>query len=309
MRPNLMVRLVTRAPDLRLDSPPTSAPGPSRTPLPTRYRYHFYFLSFPQTPVRSIRRCALQQRIVSLAAAVIVCVARMATFEAYERQFNGIVDALSDGASSGRLHESQRRIDDAESLIRQMDLEARSLPPADRAHLLARLRAHKLALLAAKKRAADSAGEGGVVTGGQGGGQGGRQAGAREVGRAEEERAALLEDGRDYVPLSGAADQRARLLQVTARVEESSQRVAESRRSMAQTEQLGVAILADLHQQRQSLLRAGDTLEDVDHQMSRARRVLAGMAHKLHRNKWITALILSLLLLAIAAVIYLRLRH
>ncbi|CAI7916306.1 unnamed protein product, partial [Closterium sp. NIES-53] len=212
-------------------------------------------------------------------------------------------------ASSGRLHESQRRIDDAESLIRQMDLEARSLPPADRAHLLARLRAHKLALLAAKKRAADSAGEGGVVTGGQGGGQGGRQAGAREVGRAEEERAALLEDGRDYVPLSGAADQRARLLQVTARVEESSQRVAESRRSMAQTEQLGVAILADLHQQRQSLLRAGDTLEDVDHQMSRARRVLAGMAHKLHRNKWITALILSLLLLAIAAVIYLRLRH
>ncbi|CAI5534070.1 unnamed protein product [Closterium sp. Naga37s-1] len=229
----------------------------------------------------------------------------MATFEAYERQFNGIVDALSDGASSGRLHESQRRIDDAESLIRQMDLEARSLPPTDRAHLLARLRAHKLALLAAKKRAADSAGEGGVVTGGQGGGQ----AGARGVGRAEEERAALLEDGRDYVPLSGAADQRARLLQVTARVQESSERVAESRRAMAGTEQLGVAILADLHQQRQSLLRAGDTLEDVDHQMSRARRVLAGMAHKLHRNKWITALILALLLLAIAAVIYLRLRH
>ncbi|CAI5458253.1 unnamed protein product [Closterium sp. Yama58-4] len=245
-------------------------------------------------------------RIVSLAAGVTGGVARMATFEAYERQFTAIVDALSDGASSGRLHESpQRRIDDAESLIRQMDLEARSLPPTDRAHLLARLRAHKLALLAAKKRAAEAGGEGGVVAGGQGKGQ----AGAQRVGRAEEERAALLEDGRDYVPLSGAADQRARLLQVTARVEESSVRVAESRRAMAGAEQLGVAILADLHQQRQSLLRAGDTLEDVDHQMSRARRVLTGMAHKLHRNKWITALILSLLMLAIAAVIYLRLRH
>ncbi|CAI5964308.1 unnamed protein product [Closterium sp. NIES-64] len=81
--------------------------------------------------------------------------------------------------------------------IRQMDLEARLLPPAGRAHLLARLRAHKLALLAAKKRA--------VVAGGQGGGQGAGQAEAQWVGRAEEERAALLEDGRDYVPLSVCA--------------------------------------------------------------------------------------------------------
>ncbi|CAI5979431.1 unnamed protein product [Closterium sp. NIES-64] len=93
-----------------------------------------------------------------------------------------------------------------------------------------------------------------------------------------------------------------------ARVEESSARVAESRRIIVATEQLGVAILADLHQQRQSLLRTGDTLEDVDHYMSRARRVLGGMAVKLHRNKWITALILALML-AIAAVIYLRLCH
>ncbi|GJP57576.1 hypothetical protein CLOP_g19869 [Closterium sp. NIES-67] len=77
-----------------------------------------------------------------------------------------------------------------------MDLEARSLPPADRAHLLARLRAHKLALLAAKKRAkemAGDAGEGGAVAGQRGGGGG---------LRAAEERAALMEEGRDYVPLS-----------------------------------------------------------------------------------------------------------
>ncbi|GJP41025.1 hypothetical protein CLOM_g672 [Closterium sp. NIES-68] len=228
----------------------------------------------------------------------------MATFEAYERQFTDIVDALSRaGQSSHCLHELKRRVDDADSLIRQMDLEARSLPPADRAHLLARLRAHKLALLAAKKRAkemAGDAGEGGAVAGQRGGGGG---------LRAAEERAALMEEGRDYVPLSGAAEQRTRLLQATARLAESSERVAESRRSMVQTEQLGVSILHDLHQQRQSLLRAGDTLEDVDQQMSRSRRVLAGMAYKLHRNKWITALILTALLLAIAAIIYLRLHH
>ncbi|GJP82107.1 hypothetical protein CLOP_g12324 [Closterium sp. NIES-67] len=124
----------------------------------------------------------------------------MATFEAYERQFTDIVDALSRaGQSSHCLHELKRRVDDADSLIRQMDLEARSLPPADRAHLLARLRAHKLALLAAKKRAkemAGDAGEGGAVAGQRGGGGG---------LRAAEERAALMEEGRDYVPLSVCA--------------------------------------------------------------------------------------------------------
>lgn len=51
-------------------------------------------------------------------------------------------------------------------------------------------------------------------------------------------------------------DQRGRLLMSTERLNQSTDRVKESRRTMLETEDLGVSILQDLHQQRQSLLHA-----------------------------------------------------
>lgn len=51
-------------------------------------------------------------------------------------------------------------------------------------------------------------------------------------------------------------DQRGRLLMSTDRLNQSTDRVKESRRTMLETEDLGVSILQDLHQQRQSLLHA-----------------------------------------------------
>lgn len=42
----------------------------------------------------------------------------------------------------------------------------------------------------------------------------------------------------------------------TERLNKSSDRIKESRRTMLETEELGVSILQDLHQQRQSLLHA-----------------------------------------------------
>lgn len=46
----------------------------------------------------------------------------------------------------------------------------------------------------------------------------------------------------------------------TERINKSSDRVRESRRTMLETEELGVSILQDLHQQRQSLLHANTTV-------------------------------------------------
>lgn len=55
-------------------------------------------------------------------------------------------------------------------------------------------------------------------------------------------------------------DQRGRLLMTTERLNQSTDRVKESRRTMLETEELGVSILQDLHQQRQSLLHAHNTV-------------------------------------------------
>ena len=58
-------------------------------------------------------------------------------------------------------------------------------------------------------------------------------------------------------------DQRERLLMSTERLNQSGDRIKESKRVMLQTEELGVSILQDLHQQRQTLLHATDTVREI----------------------------------------------
>ncbi|PWA46471.1 vesicle transport v-SNARE 13 [Artemisia annua] len=187
------------------------------------------------------------------------------TFEGYERQYCELSAALSkkctsasllDGAKSKmnfslhflfrvlmlvgpeeqkkqKISEVQAGIGEAESLIRKMDVEARSLQPNVKAVLLAKLREYKSDLNNLKseiKRIAST--------------------NLNQAARDE-----LLESGlADAETVS--ADQKGRLLKATERLNKSSDRVRDSRRTMLETEELGVSLLQDLHQQRQSLLHA-----------------------------------------------------
>nr|XP_045090729.1 vesicle transport v-SNARE 13 [Aegilops tauschii subsp. strangulata] len=121
-----------------------------------------------------------------------------------------------------------------------MDLEARNLQPSVRAGQLAKLREYKSDLnnlKGALKR----------ITAGNG------QQGAREE---------LLESGMaDTLVVS--ADQRSRLLRTTERQNQTTDRIRDSHRTMLETEELGVSIMHDLHQQRQSLLHANDTASNI----------------------------------------------
>lgn len=51
-------------------------------------------------------------------------------------------------------------------------------------------------------------------------------------------------------------DQRQRLAMSTERLNQSSDRITESRRTVLETEEIGVSILQDLHQQRETLLHS-----------------------------------------------------
>ena len=53
-----------------------------------------------------------------------------------------------------------------------------------------------------------------------------------------------------------SADQRERMTMSVERLNQSGDRIKESRRTMLETEELGVSVLEDLHQQRQTLLHA-----------------------------------------------------
>ncbi|KAM7280408.1 hypothetical protein ACFE04_007542 [Oxalis oulophora] len=203
-------------------------------------------------------------------------------FEGYERQYCELSANLSKKCTSAsllngeqkkqKLSEVKSGLDDAESLIRKMDLEARSLPPNVKAVLLAKLREYKSDLNNLKSEVKR-------IT------LGNLNASARDE---------LLESGMADT-LTASADQRSRLMFSTDRLNQSGDRIKESRRTMLETEELGVSILHDLHGQRQSLLHAHNTLHGVDDNIGKSKKILTNMSRRMSRNKWIIGGIVGVL--------------
>ncbi|CAL4974464.1 unnamed protein product [Urochloa decumbens] len=212
-------------------------------------------------------------------------------FESYERQYCEASASLSrkctaasalDGEKKKqKLSEIQSGVEEAESLIRKMDLEARSLQPSVKAGLLAKLREYKSDLNNVKSELKRISAPN-----------------ARQTTREE-----LLE--------AGMADTlaRGRLMMTTERLNQSTDRIKESRRTMLETEELGVSILQDLHQQRQSLLHTHTTLHGVDDNVIKSKKILALMSKRMDRNKWIIGGIITALVLAILLILYFKLSH
>ncbi|CAN1795654.1 Vesicle transport v-SNARE 13 [Linum perenne] len=168
-----------------------------------------------------------------------------------------------------------------------MDMEARSLPPNIKASLLSKIREYKSDLNNLKneiKRMSSS---------------------NFSQGAARDE---LLEYGMADTKMV-STDQRGRLLVSTDRLNQSTDRIKDSRRTMLETEELGVSILQDLHQQRQALLHANNTLHGVDDNIGRSKRILTAMSRRMDRNKWIVGCIVAALILAILVILYFKLFH
>ncbi|KAH9740192.1 Vesicle transport v-SNARE 13 [Citrus sinensis] len=215
-------------------------------------------------------------------------------FERYERQYCEISANLSKKCTAAasldgerkkqKVSEIQTGLDEAESLIRKMDLEARSLQPNVKAVLLAKLREYKSDLNNLKSEVKR------LVSGN-----------LNAASRDE-----LLESGMADA-LTASADQRSRLMMSTERVNQSTDRIKDSRRTMLETEELGVSILQDLSSQRQSLLHAHNTLHGVDDNVSKSKKVLTAMSRRMSRNKWIIGTVVAVLVIAIILILYFKL--
>ncbi|KAJ7953859.1 Vesicle transport v-SNARE family protein [Quillaja saponaria] len=187
-------------------------------------------------------------------------------FEGYERQYCDLSANLSRKCSSVSLLSDQAQtqqtvsdikagIDDADILIRKMDLEARSLQPSLKA--------------------------------------------ARED---------LLESGMAD-PHMASADQKERVAMSVERLNQSSDRIMESRRTILETEELGVSILQDLHQQRETLLNSHKKLHGVDDAIDKSKKVLTAMSRRMTRNKWIIGSIVGALAISIIFILFYKLSH
>ncbi|CAN0870965.1 Vesicle transport v-SNARE 11 [Linum grandiflorum] len=193
-------------------------------------------------------------------------------FEGYERQYCELSANLSRKCTSASVLDGEQRkqkvseikagLDDADALIRKMDLEARSLPPNIKGSLLAKIREYKTDLNNLKTEVKKMS-----------------SSNASQASRDE-----LLESGMADAKMV-ATDQRGRLLMSTERLNQSTDRIKDSRRTILETEELGVSILQDLHQQRQALLHANSTLQGVDDNIGRSKRVLTAMSRRMDRNR------------------------
>jgi len=218
-------------------------------------------------------------------------------FVGYERQYCELSANLSRKCSSAgllpdgeekkqKVSEIKAGLDDADVLIRKMDLEARSLQPSLKAMLLAKLREYKSDLNKLKREVKKNASANGNQP-------------------AHEE---LLESGMANAHVA-STDQRGRLTMSTERLNQSSERINESRRTALETEDLGVSILQDLHQQRETLLHSHKKLHGVDDAIDKSKKVLTSMSRRISRNKWITGSIIAALVVAIIFILYFKLSH
>ncbi|CAM8900606.1 unnamed protein product [Rhodiola kirilowii] len=175
-----------------------------------------------------------------------------------------------------KLSEIKGELDEAESLIRKMELEAR-LQPYVSSVLLAMVGAYKNDLNDLKNQV--------------------KRLSSGDTTSARDE---LLESGMaDSATVS--ANQRGRLLM-------STDRERKSRKTMLETEELGVSTPYYLHSQRQPLLDAHNMLGGVDDNIGRSKRILTNMSRMMNKNKWIIASVVTHLIIAIAVILYFTLK-
>ncbi|EOA24711.1 hypothetical protein CARUB_v10017990mg [Capsella rubella] len=215
-------------------------------------------------------------------------------FERYERQYCDVSANLSKKCTSAnaldgeqkkqKLSEIKSGVEEAEALVKKMDLEARSLPPNVKSSLLVKLREYKSDLNNFKTEVKK-------ITSGN------LNATARDD---------LLETGRADA-LTASTDQRSRLMMSTTRLDQTTNKIKDSMRTLLETEELGVSILQDLHGQRQSLLRAHETVHTIDDNVGKSKKILTAMTRRMNRNKWTIGAIITVLVLAIIFILYFKL--
>ncbi|XP_071706805.1 vesicle transport v-SNARE 12-like [Rutidosis leptorrhynchoides] len=218
-------------------------------------------------------------------------------FEGYERQYCELSTNLSrkciaaasiilEEQKSKEISELQSGLEEADVLIRKMDLEARSLQPGVKAMLLAKLREYKSDLTKLKREVK-------------------KLASAKSSQTTHDE---LLDSGMDNAHMASVG-QRERMEMSTERLNISSERIKDSRRAVFETEELGISILEDLHQQRETLLNSHAKLHGVDDAIDKSKKVLTSMSRRMSKNKWIVGSLIGALVLAIIFILYFKLFH
>lgn len=100
--------------------------------------------------------------------------------------------------------------------------------------------------------------------------------------------------------------QREALLEGREALERTSQSLMRSERVAIETENIGTSVINELGQQRETLIRASDRLNDIDQSISQSRQILNFMKRGVLTNKLILVLIIICEIGILACLVYLR---
>jgi len=193
------------------------------------------------------------------------------------------VPNLSGEPRKRELRNADKLIEDADSELAQMFDEAQTAPGAYRSTLMSRSRGYKAQLEKLRKEHNKA------------------NAAASAISNRNELIGASSSQNYNHNDIL-----RNKMAEGLASLERGSQSVARSERVAAETDEVGIQIIGDLDDQRETLIRTKEKLKETDSDLSRSRRILNNMAIKVATNKLLLVVIIILELAIIGAVVYLR---
>ncbi|XP_022201505.1 vesicle transport through interaction with t-SNAREs homolog 1B [Nilaparvata lugens] len=102
--------------------------------------------------------------------------------------------------------------------------------------------------------------------------------------------------------------QRQVLQEGTSALERTADSLRRSERTALETEAIGATVVAELGQQRESLIRASNRLNNIDENMSRTRSILNAMTRNILTNKLILILIILSEVGILGCLLYIKLK-
>ena len=185
------------------------------------------------------------------------------------------------------MSETESDVAEAEALIRRMDLEARSTQnPAAKNPMLNKLRDYKSELARLKRES---------------------QLASRAANEANNRSQLLAGAELDDSGAPTSSSQRDRMAQATQQLDRTGNRIQDGKRTLLETEDLGVSILQDLHRQRDTISSAREHIHAADDTIGRSRKILQSMGRRAMANKVMLYGIIAMLFGAILLVAYFKL--
>ncbi|XP_014678563.1 PREDICTED: vesicle transport through interaction with t-SNAREs homolog 1A-like [Priapulus caudatus] len=184
-----------------------------------------------------------------------------ATLSAEITSKTGRVPNLSGPDKNSTIREIEKHLDEAKELLEQMELEARDVAAGDRQKIQNRVKAYQ-----AEQR------------------QMGKELKRAMIAFSDQVRTREELLGPDE--LTESEDQRQRLLENSERLERASRRLESGYGMVVETEQIGAAVLEDLHSQRETMKRSRDRLRDNGcRSLAGDARILTSMLRRVIQNR------------------------